>query len=287
MLSCAGPAAVPGDPGGCIAERVRSGFGLGVPQYRGAMVAIDLNADLGETVDGVPTADDEAMFAVISSANVACGGHAGDAASMRDAVARAARFGVAVGAHPSYPDRANFGRVPVAMESADLEAAVAAQLAALVDAGADVRYVKPHGALYHAVIADRAQAGAVVAAVAALAQRLGRPLPVLGLPGEIEAAAASAGLPFVREAFLDRGYLPDGSLVPRTQRGALLDDPAQVAARAVRLARDGVVEAVDGTVVPADAASLCVHGDSPSAVAMARAVRTALVAAGVEVRAPW
>ncbi|GAA5202284.1 5-oxoprolinase subunit PxpA [Microbacterium jejuense] len=251
------------------------------------MAVIDLNADLGETVDGVPTADDEAMFAVISSANIACGGHAGDAAAMREAVARAARFGVTVGAHPSYPDPANFGRVPISMDPAELEAAVAAQLDALVAAGADVRYVKPHGALYHAVISDRVQADAVAAAVAALADRLGRPLPVLGLPGEIEQAAASRCLPFVREAFLDRGYLPDGALVPRTQPGALLDDPAAVAARAVRLAREGLVEAVDGTLVPADAASLCVHGDSPSAVAMARAVRAALDAAGVEVRAPW
>ncbi|GAA5212464.1 LamB/YcsF family protein [Microbacterium kyungheense] len=251
------------------------------------MAAIDLNADLGETVDGVPTADDEAMFAVISSANVACGGHAGDAASLRDTVARAARFGVAIGAHPSYPDRANFGRVAMEMDPADLEAVVAEQLAALVAAGGDLRYVKPHGALYHAVITDRVQAGAVARAVGALAERLGRPLPVLGLPGEIEGAAASVGLPFVREAFLDRGYRPDGSLVPRTQPGALLDDPEAVAARAVRLAREGVVEAVDGTSVRADAASLCVHGDSPSAVDMARAVRTALDAAGVEVRAPW
>jgi len=251
------------------------------------MAAIDLNADLGETVEGVPTADDEAMFSVISSASVACGGHAGDAASMREAVARAARFGVAVGAHPSYPDRANFGRVAVAMDPADLAAAVAQQLGALAAAGADLRYVKPHGALYHAVTADRAQADAVARAIADHAAQLGRPLPVLGLPGEIERAAASAGLPFVREAFLDRGYLPDGSLVPRTRPGALLADPGLVAARAVRLAVDGDVEAVDGSVVRADAASLCVHGDSPSAVDMARAVRAALDAAGVEVRAPW
>ncbi|WP_426323844.1 5-oxoprolinase subunit PxpA [Microbacterium sp. E-13] len=251
------------------------------------MATIDLNADLGETVDGVPTADDEAMFAVISSASVACGGHAGDAASMRASVARAARFGVAVGAHPSYPDRANFGRVAVAMGPADLAAAVAGQLDDLVAAGADLRYVKPHGALYHAVSADRVQADAVARAIADLAERLGRPLPVLGLPGAIGEAAASAGLPFVHEAFLDRGYLPDGSLVPRTQPGALLDDPDLVAARAVRLAREGVVEAVDGSLVRADAASLCVHGDSPAAVDMARAVRAALDAARVEVRAPW
>jgi len=251
------------------------------------MAAIDLNADLGETVDGVPTADDEAMFAVISSANVACGGHAGDASSMREAVALAERFGVAVGAHPSYPDRANFGRIAVAMDPADLGSVVAEQLAALVAAGAELRYVKPHGALYHAVIGDRGQADAVARAIADRSALLGRPLPVLGLPGEIAEAAASVGLPFVHEAFLDRGYLPDGSLVPRTQPGALLEDPDLVAARAVRLAREGVVEAVDGSVVRADAASLCVHGDSPAAVEMARAVRAALAAAGVEVRAPW
>jgi UPF0271 protein len=251
------------------------------------VAAIDLNADLGETVDGVPTADDEAMFAVISSASIACGGHAGDAASMRDAVDRAARFGVAVGGHPSYPDRANFGRVPVAMDPEELTESVVRQLTALLDAGADLRYVKPHGALYHAVTADAGQAQATARAVAEVSAALGRPLPVLGLGGEIARAAPSAGLPFVREAFLDRGYLPDGGLVPRTQAGALLDDPDEVAARAVRLALHGEVQAVDGSAVEADAASLCVHGDSPSAVAMARAVRAALDAAGVEVRAPW
>ncbi|WP_214468474.1 5-oxoprolinase subunit PxpA [Microbacterium flavescens] len=251
------------------------------------MAAIDLNADLGETVDGVPTADDEAMFAVISSASVACGGHAGDAASMRDAVERAARFGVAVGAHPSYPDRADFGRTAMAMAPDALAAEVAMQLGALVAAGADLRYVKPHGALYHAVTADRGQADAVVRAVADQSELLGRALPVLGLGGEIATAAASAGLPFVREAFLDRGYLPDGGLVARTAPGALLDDARAVADRAVRLVREGVVEAVDGSLVEADAASLCLHGDSPSAVAMARAVRAALDDSGIEVRAPW
>ena len=251
------------------------------------MAAIDLNADLGETVDGVPTADDEAMFAVISSANVACGGHAGDAVSMREAVVRAERFGVAVGAHPSYPDRASFGRVAVIIDPAELAATVAEQLAALADAGADLRYVKPHGALYHEVTVDREKADAVARAIADRSALLGRPLPVLGLGGEIARAAPSVGLPFVHEAFLDRGYLPDGSLVPRTQPGALLDAPALVAGRAARLADEGVVEAVDGSLVRADAASLCVHGDSPSAVDMARAVRAALDAAGVEVRAPW
>lgn len=251
------------------------------------MAAIDLNADLGETVGGVPTADDEAMFAVISSASVACGGHAGDAASMREAVRRAVRHGVAVGAHPSYPDPGNFGRVPLAMAPDDLAAAVAVQLGALVAAGADVRYVKPHGALYHAVTTDRAQAAAVARAIADQSELLGRALPILGLDGEISAAAGAAGLPFVREAFLDRGYLASGALVPRSAPGALLADPAEVAARAVRLVREGIVEAVDGALVEADAASLCLHGDSPAAVAMARAVRAALDADGIVVRAPW
>lgn len=248
---------------------------------------VDLNADLGETVDGMPTADDDAMFAVVSSANVACGGHAGDAASMRASVERAARFGVAVGAHPSYDDRANFGRVRRDPAPDDLRASIAAQLDVLAAAGADLRYVKPHGALYHAVIDDASQAAAVVAAVADLSARLGRALPVLGLAGAIAEAAAAAGLPFVREAFLDRGYTAHGQLVPRGEPGALVDDPARVAERALRLVREGEVVAVDGTRIAVDAASLCLHGDTPSAVAMARAVRGALDASGIEVRAPW
>ena len=251
------------------------------------MAVIDLNADLGETVDGVPTADDEAMFAVISSASIACGGHAGDAAAMGEAIARAERFGVAVCAHPSYPDRANFGRVQVAIDPPALAATVTEQIKALHLAGADLRYVKPHGALYHAVVGDPEQADAVARAIAGISAAIGRPLPVLGLGGEMARAAASVGLPFVHEAFLDRGYRPDGGLVARTEPGALLDDPKRVAARAVRLALTGEVEAVDGSVIRTDAASLCLHGDSPAAVAMARAVRAALDAAGVEVEAPW
>lgn len=251
------------------------------------MPVIDLNADLGETVDGVPTADDDAMFEVISSASVACGGHAGDAASMRASVVRAARHGVAVGAHPSYPDRANFGRVAMTIDPDELRAVVDGQLAALVAAGADLRYVKPHGALYHAVTVDADQAAAVARAVADRSDAIGRPLPILGLPGAIAGAAASVGLPFVHEAFLDRGYTAAGGLVPRTQPGALLDDPAEVSSRAVRFVRERTVTAVDGSTVAVDALSLCLHGDSPAAVAMARAVRAALDADGIEVRAPW
>ncbi len=251
------------------------------------MASVDLNADLGETVDGVPTADDDAMFAVISSASVACGGHAGDAASLRASVERAERFGVAVGAHPSFPDPANFGRLDVRMASEELEASVASQLAALAAAGADIRYVKPHGALYHAVSERIEDARAVVAAVAALSERLGRPVPLLGLDGPVVAAALAAGLPFVREAFLDRGYRADGTLVPRSERGALLNDPNVVAERALMLVRERTVVTADGGIVEVDAASLCLHGDSPEAVGMAQAVRRVLDEADVTVRAPW
>lgn len=251
------------------------------------MHAIDLNADLGETVDGTPTADDDAMFAVISSASIACGGHAGDAASMTASVARAIVTGVAIGAHPSYIDRADFGRSRVTVDSEVLAAQVRAQLSALESAGADIRYVKPHGALYHAAGADPDVAAAVVTAVWELSDRVGRAIPILGLGASLEKAATAAGLLFVREAFLDRGYRSDGSLVPRGEPGALLHDPAMVADRATRLVRDGVVEAVDGAHVRVDASSLCLHGDSPDAVAMAVAVRRALDAAAVAVRAPW
>ncbi|MFV0373428.1 LamB/YcsF family protein [Microbacterium sp.] len=251
------------------------------------MASIDLNADLGETVGGVPTADDEAMFGVVSSASVACGGHAGDAASMADAVARAARYGVAVGAHPSFVDPAGFGRTALAVDPARLRTQVREQVAALIAAGADVRYVKPHGALYHVVSADAARSDAVAAAIADIGAEIGRALPVLALGGEIVRAAREHGLPFRAEAFLDRGYLPDGRLVPRTEPGALLHDPEEVAERAVRLAVEGTVVAVDGSVVAVDAVSMCVHGDTAGAVAMARAVRRALDSAGVEVRAPW
>lgn len=251
------------------------------------MRVIDLNADLGETVDGVPTADDEALYPVISSASIACGGHAGDGESMRAAVARARAHGVAVGAHPSFVDRAGFGRAVQPVDPPVLRQQVREQVAALVAAGADLRYVKPHGALYHVVAAEAPAAHAVAAAVAEVSADLGRPLVLLGTGGQIERAAVSLGLPFLREAFLDRGYLPGGTLVPRSEPGALLHDPAVVAARAVRLVTEGSVTAVDGTVVPVQASSLCVHGDSPGAVEMARAVRAALDAAGIAVAAPW
>ena len=249
--------------------------------------SIDLNSDLGEVWKGAPTADDESMFALISSASIACGFHAGDEDSMRASVERAARRGVAVGAHPSYADREGFGRRDRSPAPTELADAVTRQLEALAAAGADIRYVKPHGALYNRIVIDPVQARAVARAIGDHAARTGRPLPVLGLGGEIADAAAEAGLPFVREAFLDRAYTPEGALVPRGEPGAVLHSADAVAARAVRLVREGVVEAIDGTLVEAGAASLCVHGDTPEAVAMARAVRAALEREGVVIRAPW
>jgi 5-oxoprolinase (ATP-hydrolysing) subunit A len=252
-----------------------------------AAFTVDLNADLGETVDGIATADDAAMFPLISSANIACGGHAGDDASMRASVAHAREHGVAIGAHPAYPDRAGFGRTRQHLSSSDLRASILGQLTRLVAAGADVRYVKPHGALYNEIVHDATQAADVVAAVTELSARLGRALPVLGLRGEIQRAAAAAGLPFFSEAFLDRGYQADGTLVPRGAPGDLLHDPAEVARRAVKMVVTGSVTALDGSLVEIHPASLCVHGDSPAAVEMARAVRAALTDAGVVIRAPW
>ena len=255
--------------------------------HRATVPSVDLNADLGETIDGVPTADDEAMFAVISSASIATGGHAGDASSMRLAVERAVRHGVAVGAHPSYPDRAGFGRAAMHLTPAELTAAVSAQLAALRAAGADIRYVKPHGALYHAAGDDPVLARALVRAGSALSDEVGHAVPVLALGDALADASRPLAIPFSGEAFLDRGYTPGGQLVPRGMPGDLLHDPVTVAARAVRLATEGVVEAVDGALVVANAASLCLHGDTPESVAMARAVRAALEDADVTVRPPW
>jgi UPF0271 protein len=252
-----------------------------------ATPSIDLNSDLGETWNGEPTADDEAMFAVVSSASIACGFHAGDEESMRASVERAARLGVAVGAHPSYADREGFGRRDQNPEPGVLRTQVAQQLDALAAAGADIRYVKPHGALYNRIAMDPVQARAVAEAIAGFARAAGRPLPVLGLGGAIAEAAHDVGLPFVREAFLDRAYTAGGALVPRSRAGAVLHSVEVVTARALRLVRERVIESIDGGLVDADAASLCVHGDTAEAVAMARAVRAALEAEGVAIRARW
>ena len=247
---------------------------------------VDLNSDLGEGFGAWSLGDDEAMLDVVSSANVACGFHAGDPRTLLATCTAAIERGVVVGAQVGYRDLAGFGRRFIDYEAADLVADVLYQIGALDGlaraAGGRVRYVKPHGALYHAIVHDEAQAAAVVEAV----RRYDSRLPVLGLPGSAFLRLAEvAGLTTVAEAFADRGYRDDGTLVSRREPGALLHDPVQVAERMVRLVTDGELVAAGGTVIAVRAGSICVHGDSPGAVAMARAVRDALAAAGIEISA--
>jgi UPF0271 protein len=250
------------------------------------MTVVDLNSDVGESFGRWELGDDAAMLALVTSANVACGFHAGDPTTLRRTCTVAAQRGVAVGAQVGYRDLAGFGRRFIDVTPAELTDDVVYQIGALDGicraAGTRVTYVKPHGALYNAIVHHEAQAAAVVAAVHAYDPEL----PVLGLPGSVFLAAAeAAGLRTVREFFVDRGYTPGGTLVPRSQPGALLHDPQEVTARVLRMVTDGKVTAVDGTDVDVTADSACVHGDSPGAVAMAEAVRAGLEAAGVTLRA--
>lgn len=241
----------------------------------------DLNSDLGEGF-GVWTLDDDAaLLPVITSANVACGFHAGDPPTMHRVCARAAAAGVTVGAQVSYRDLAGFGRRFLDVEPSVLADEVLYQIGALDAcaraAGTSVAYVKPHGALYATVVRHREQARAVINGTAAFGA-----LPVLGMPGsELLAAAEDAGLEPVTEAFTDREYLPTGELVPRGQPGALLCSTDAVVERAVLLAERGELVAADGTVLAVAARSLCLHGDTPGAVAAARAVRAALDTRGL------
>jgi UPF0271 protein len=245
---------------------------------------IDLNADLGEGFGVWRLGDDDALLGVVTSANVACGFHAGDPATMRRVCTGAVSAGVAIGAQVSYRDLAGFGRRFIDVPPRELAADVLYQLAALDGiarvAGGRVAYVKPHGGLYNATVQDERQAGAVVEAVAAYDPAL----PVLGLPGSaLLRLAEAAGLRAVREGFADRGYTPAGALVPRGEPGALVTDPASVAERAVRMAAEGVVVAVDGSSVPVGVESVCVHGDTPGAAELARVVRTALESSGLSI----
>ena len=247
---------------------------------------MDLNSDLGEGFGTWQLGDDDAMLDVVSSANIACGFHAGDPRTLLATCERAVWKGVVIGAQVGYRDLAGFGRRFIDYDSADLVADVIYQLGALDGlaraAGDRVLYVKPHGALYNTIVHHEQQAAAVVDAV----RRYDPDLPVLGLPGSVFLdLAEEAGLTTVREAFADRGYRPDGTLVPRREPGALLHDPAEVAERMLRLVTDRTLVAVDGTVIKVEADSICVHGDSPGAVAMARAVHAALTEAGVPVTA--
>ena len=246
---------------------------------------MDLNSDVGEGFGPWPMADDGALLELVTSANIACGFHAGDPRTMRRTCETALRHGVAVGAHVGYRDLAGFGRRFVDVDPAELCDDVLYQLGALqgiaAAVGTRVGYVKPHGALYNTIGRHEAQAGAVVDAIG----QFDKSLPVLGLPGSrwLE-LAAEAGIPTVTEAFADRAYTAEGTLVSRKQPGAVLSDPDEVAARCVRLATEGTVVAIDGSVLEVDAQSVCVHGDSPGAVELARAVRKGLTEAGVELR---
>ncbi|MFI6321869.1 LamB/YcsF family protein [Nonomuraea sp. NPDC050556] len=247
---------------------------------------IDLNADLGEGFGVWRLGDDMALLDIVTSANVACGFHAGDPVTIRRTCAAAVDRGVAIGAQVSYRDLAHFGRREMDVEPEELCAEVLYQLAA-VDGiaramGGRVAYVKPHGALYNRIVRDPLQAQAVVEAVADYDPAL----PLLTLPGSaVHAAAAREGVETVAEAFADRAYTPAGTLVPRREPGAVIHDPAAVAARAVRMAVEGTVTAVDGTEVPVRARSICVHGDTPDAVRLAQGVRDGLLAAGVVLQA--
>ena len=245
---------------------------------------IDLNSDLGESFGRWELGDDEAVLGLVTSANVACGFHAGDPSVLLRTCEQAAQRGVVVGAQVSYRDLAGFGRRFIEMDAAELTAEVVYQIGALQGicavAGTTVRYVKPHGALYNALVHHESQAAAVVEAV----RRYDPSLAVLGLPGSVLLGLAEeAGLQTVAEAFADRGYTSTGTLVPRSERGALLHDPEEVATRMVRLVTEGRITAVDGTEIVVRADSVCVHGDSPGAVEMATAVRKALTGAGVEI----
>lgn len=247
---------------------------------------IDLNSDVGESFGRWELGDDQQVLEVVTSANVACGFHAGDASTLRRCCDSAARNGVVVGAQVGYRDLAGFGRRFIDYDPVELADDVTYQIGALEAmakvAGTRVAYVKPHGALYNATVHHDAQARAVVAAVRAYDATL----PVLGLPGSrLLAAAEEAGLATVREAFADRAYTPEATLVPRSRAGAVLSDPDEVADRVVRLVTEGTLVAVDGSTVSVEADSVCVHGDSPGAVAMAVAVRDALRAHGVETAA--
>ena len=247
--------------------------------------AIDLNSDLGEGYGAWKMGDDAAMLGIVSSANVACGFHAGDPLTILATLREAAAKGVAIGAHVSYPDRVGFGRRPMDVTSAELTADVIYQIGALqglcTAAGTRVTYVKPHGALYNTIAQDARQAAAVIEGIKAIDPTL----VMMGLAGApILAQAREAGLATVAEAFADRAYTPAGTLVSRREAGAVLHDPDLIAARMLRLAREGVIEAVDGSPLHLSADSICVHGDSPGAVAISARIREVLIAGGVAIR---
>ena len=243
---------------------------------------MDLNSDMGESFAAWAMGDDAAMLEIVTSANIACGFHAGDPAGILDTLRLAAARGIAVGAHVGYRDLAGFGRRPMDIPARELTADVIYQIGALDGlaraAGSAVRYVKPHGALYNTIAQGGDQARAVIDAIKAWDPGL----PMMALAGSpIVGLARKAGLPVISEAFADRGYQPDGQLVSRRAPGAVLHDPEEVARRMLRFAREGTIRAVDGQDIRVDAESICVHGDSPGAVLMARRIRELFDAEGI------
>jgi 5-oxoprolinase (ATP-hydrolysing) subunit A len=248
---------------------------------------IDLNADVGEGYGPWPMGQDEALIPLLTSVNIACGFHAGDPPTMERTIRRALEHGVAIGAHPGYPDREGFGRRDLEMSAPELEAAVLYQAAALAGmtaaAGGALGHVKAHGALYNRAALDAGVADPIARAARRLADGLGRALILVGPPRSAAAAeAAASGPPFATEGFADRAYEADGSLRSRRLPDALVTDPAAAAAQALALVGERGVRAADGSWLPLDIETLCLHGDTPGAVAIARAVRTALEAAGHE-----
>lgn len=249
-------------------------------------MTIDLNSDIGESFGRWDLGDDEAMLDVVTSANIACGFHAGDPSTIARTAGWSVDRGVRIGAQVAYRDLAGFGRRFVDATRTELTDDIVYQIGGLqalaAAVGGRVTYVKPHGALYNTAVHHEEHALALVDAIAALDPDLA----LLGLPGSrLLALGEQRGLRVVREAFADRGYTPAGTLVPRSEPGAMLDDPAVVAARVLRMVTESVVESVDGTDVAIDVDSICVHGDSPAAAQMAVAVRDLLAAEGVELKA--
>lgn len=245
---------------------------------------IDINSDLGESVESLANGTDAELMRYITSANVACGGHAGDEHTMRETVRTAKQLSVAVGAHPGYPDRENFGRVEIEMAAAEIEAFVRDQIAALAEVaeslGVQLVHCKPHGALYHAANKSAEVAAAIGRAVLESDEQL----IMVGQAGSsVIELWASMGLTWAAEAFADRAYEPDGILRKRTLPGALLEDPAKAARQAVEIATQHAAMATDGSRLKVNAQTVCIHSDTPGSVAIAKAVNEALRAAAVNV----
>ena len=250
------------------------------------MIRIDINSDMGESFGAYSIGHDAGLFRSITSANVAAGFHAGDPSVLRETIRSAKKHGVAVGAHPGFPDLVGFGRRELNVTPKEAEDMVLYQVAAVAGVaaaeGVKVQHVKPHGALFNMAVRNAELAAAIARAVAAINPKL----ILFGLPGsEILKAGRAAGLPVAAEVFADRAYEPDGSLASRRKPGSVIHDPDAVVARAVRMAKDRTVVAIDGSIVQLEADTMCVHGDTPGSDDLAAKIRAGLEAAGVTVKA--